>query len=151
MNNQTLQDITLPMDAPFSECGQSISGEWKDCSNLGSINNADGYTGEFRMAPLGKNVAAFASPGFASCDGPPVDKKDCIIELKFNQDQVRSLIDRQVPVESLLEPPLLNSSGLISTTQNLERAPEEYRLVKRNADAGRQSGSQETHYIIPIV
>lgn len=95
------------MGASFSECGQSISGEWKDCSNLGSINNVDGYTGEFRMAPLGKNVAAFASPDFASCDGPPVDKKDCIIELKFNQDQVQWLIDNQVPIESLLQPPLV--------------------------------------------
>lgn len=106
MNNQPLKNITLPMGASFSECGQSISGEWKDCSNLGSINNSNGYTGEFRMAPHGKNVAAFASPDFASCDGPPVDKKNCIIELKFNQDQVEWLRDNQV-IESLLHPPLV--------------------------------------------
>lgn len=99
------------MGASFSECGQSISGEWKDCSNLGSINNADGYTGEFRLAPLGKNVAAFASPDFASCEGPTVDKKDCTIELKFDQDQVQWLIDNQVPIESLLHPPLVIPSN----------------------------------------
>ena len=120
MNNQILKNITIPKGAYFSECGQSISGEWEDCSNLGLINNANGYTGEFRMATLGNNVAAFASPSFVSCDGPTVEKKDCIIELKFNQDQVRLLIDKQVPIESLLQPPVVNSSGLISTTQNLE-------------------------------
>lgn len=109
MTNPILTDITIPKGASFSECGQSISGEWKDCSDLGSINNADGYRGEFRMAPHGKNVAAFASPGFASCDGPPVDKKDCIIELKFNQDQVQWLIDNQVPIKPLLQPPLVIS------------------------------------------
>ena len=119
MNNQILKNITIPKGASFSECGQSISGEWEDCSNLGLINNVNGYTGEFRMAPLG-NVAAFASPSFVSCDGPTVEKKDCVIELKFNQDQVRLLIDKQVPIESLLQPPVVNSSGLISTTQNLE-------------------------------
>ena len=120
MNNQILKNITIPKGASFSECGQSISGEWEDCSNLGLINKPNGYTGEFRMAPLGKNVAAFASPSFASCDGPTVEKKDCVIALKFNQDQVSLLIEKQVPIESLLHPPSVNSLAPIPTNQNLK-------------------------------
>ena len=94
MSNRILKNITIPKGAYFSECGQHVSGEWEDCSNLGLINNAYGYTGEFRLAPLGKNVATFASPSFTSCDAPPIDKKDCIIELDRMLNCAQTILDK---------------------------------------------------------
>ena len=75
--------ITLPSGTPFSQCDQTLRGEWTRCDvRLTETRNA--YTGEFKYDNGGSFVATFASPTIADCEGPP-PYKECAITLRFSQ------------------------------------------------------------------
>ena len=81
--------ITLPSGAPFSQCDQTLRGEWIPCDpRLKETQNT--YTGEFKYDDGGDFAATFTSPTFASCEGLP-PYKSCVITLRFSQDNLRTI------------------------------------------------------------